>query len=122
MESSTPEGEVNQGVPAGITLEAQGIQGPAAQTLLTMVDVFEDMLNLVARKSVGYGDAWQRQGWMGNLARIQSKSDRLKSLLWHDKETVDPVEAVDDTLLDLANLAVFMRLNRVLGNKWGERR
>lgn len=107
-----------------ITIKIEGIEPEqlAYDTVRSVADMFEAALNLVAQKSVGYGDAWAEQGWMGNLARIMSKTSRLKNLLWQDMEFADSTESVDDTLLDLINLGAFMRMNRLSHNRWGNHR
>lgn len=89
--------------------------------VMLAASVMEDALNLIAEKSKGYGDAWRDQGWMGNLARIQSKTSRLRNMLWQDHETGVKEESVEDTLLDLLNLSAFMMVNRWNANKWGRR-
>jgi hypothetical protein len=85
-------------------------------------EVFEDALNLAASKNASYGDAWRRQGWMGNFARIHSKTSRLKNMIWRDDKDLDGAdkETIEDTLLDLINLAGFMMINRTDRNKWGD--
>jgi len=79
--------------------------------------------DLIIKKSAGYGDAWQQQGYMGNLARILSKAARLENMLWRDYtlETaqIDGGEAAMDTLQDLGALCAFMIANLDEGNRWG---
>jgi hypothetical protein len=80
------------------------------------------VLALVREKDKAYGGAWQKQGYMGNLARILSKAERLKNMCWTDSEgiTVDPDdESVMDTLHDLMALCAFMASNIEEGNRWG---
>lgn len=96
--------------------------------LQNLRNVVGDALRLADAKNEAYGDAWQKQGYMGNLARIQSKAARLKALLWRDADgdgyplpanyTRDG-ETVIDTLLDLINLAGFMAVNWTEENRWG---
>jgi len=105
----------------GLPPEMQG--SPLHKTLVMMTEVFEDCLNLVAEKSVGYGNAWQEQGWMGNAARIMSKAARLKSMVWRDelrRGFYATDESIEDTVLDTVNLSLFFLLNRRLSNKWGQ--
>lgn len=83
------------------------------------VRVMEHCLNLVLEKTEGYGEAWRQQGWMGNLARIGSKTARLQSMLWGKHEKPGFGERVEDTALDLINLTVFFLLNRARDNQWG---
>jgi hypothetical protein len=95
-------------------------QGSAEYRLATeMVVVFENALNLAMEKNQGYGDAWQQQGWMGNLARILSKTARLKNLAWRDLSVEYATEPHEETVVDLINLAVFFLFNRRDSNKWG---
>lgn len=88
--------------------------------------VWQEHARLVAAKleeKVGYGSAWQEQGYMGNLARIQSKTSRLKNLLWRDDcgpdLQMDSDESVLDTLLDLSALCALAISNIEEGNRWG---
>jgi len=87
--------------------------------VLKLAYVFEGVITTVYAKSFQYGNAWQKQGWMGNLARVQSKVSRLKNMLWRDEEVHSNSEPVQDTLQDLIALAAFMLLNRGDQNKWG---
>lgn len=107
-----------------ITIKIEGLDPAAApyETLRSVADVFEKCLYLIEEKSAGYGDAWVQQGWMGNLARIMSKTSRLKNMLWRDMGIESTSEPITDTLLDLVNLSAFMIINRSFGNRWGDRR
>lgn len=86
-----------------------------------------EVRRIIEAKSKGYGSAWQVQGYMGNLARVLSKSSRLKNILWNDNtgdhsdgEEVHPqYESLQDTLRDLAALCAFMASNIEEGNRWG---
>lgn len=78
----------------------------------------------IVRKSQGYGDAWRRQGYMGNLARVLSKSARLDNMLWCDVDQgmtdgPDTQESVTETLVDLGAMAAFTVANLEEGNRWG---
>jgi hypothetical protein len=78
----------------------------------------------IVRKSEGYGDAWRRQGHMGNLARVLSKSARLENMLWRDDQSNGigasvGGESVADTLVDMAALCAFLLANFEEGNRWG---
>lgn len=82
----------------------------------------ESVLTLVRQKNRAYQDAWKEQGYMGNLARIQSKTARLKNMLWRDatdKDWEDNSEPVMDTLLDLMALCAFALTNLEESNRWG---
>lgn len=92
------------------------------ESVLRVAEVMEQCLNLVAAKSQGYGDAWRSQGWMGNVARVQSKTARLTNMLWRDMPIEDGDETVEETLKDLMNLTAFTILNRRVGNRWGRGR
>lgn len=89
--------------------------------LEAMAFEMQKALNIAARKNRAYGSAWREQGWMGNLARILSKTSRLKALLWRDDARVlSDDEAVIDTLHDLINLTVFALMNLGQQNRWGK--
>ena len=98
---------------------------PAAVAFAAHAEVVQA---LVRKKDEAYGGAWQAQGWMGNLARIQSKTERLKNMLWREKpwlgtggeEDAEEQESVLDTLHDLMALAAFMASNIEEGNRWGQ--
>lgn len=93
------------------------LQGGAG--LEAFVHVLEGAVNTYWQKELIYGGAWRKQGWMGNIARIMSKTARLQNMVWREfpLESVD--EPVQDTLQDLINLAVFTLLNRGQDNRWG---
>jgi hypothetical protein len=79
----------------------------------------------IVRKSQGYGNAWQAQGYMGNLARVLSKTSRLKNILWKDDQSNGigasvGGESLADTLVDLGALAAFLSANFEEGNRWGQ--
>lgn len=95
-------------------------QGSADHHLASqMVEVFENALNLAMAKNAGYGNAWQEQGWMGNLARILSKTARLKNMVWRDNGVESLPEPHEETIGDIINLCVFFLFNRRGLNKWG---
>lgn len=74
---------------------------------------------LIIGKSQNYGEAWREQGWRGNMARILSKTSRLKYMLWCTNPLQSTVEPVEDTLLDIGALAAFLLANRKEDNEWG---
>ena len=84
-----------------------------------LVRLFERCINLVLVKNATYGNAWRQQGYQGNLARILSKTARLKEMLWGEHEKPGLHESVEDTARDLINLTAFFLLNRQVENKWG---
>jgi hypothetical protein len=86
--------------------------------------VLDEALELARAKNEAYGDSWRKRGYMGNLARIFSKADRLENMVWQDDHDTDhegQSESVEDTLLDLVNLAAFALVNAREGNRWGKR-
>lgn len=95
----------------------EGTEGTV--TLISLASVFDQALTLAHSKNATYGDAWRRQGWMGNLARIMSKMARLKHMLWRDHDLESSDEPVTDTAIDLVNLTGFLIINRSETNKWG---
>lgn len=85
-----------------------------------VANLYAEAFNLFVKKNVSYGGAWQQQGYMGNVARILSKASRLKNMLWCNYPRNDTDESVEDTALDMMNIAVFFILNFRRGNKWGD--
>lgn len=92
---------------------------PGGSGVEAFVHQLEGALNTFYAKEKMYGGAWRQQGWMGNLARIMSKTARLKNMLWRGEELTDEQETVNDTLQDMINLCVFALLNRGQRNRWG---
>lgn len=95
-------------------------------------NVVGDALRLLEHKNQSYRDAWRKQGYMGNLGRLQSKAERLKNLLWRDADGngyplppdrigAEQAETVVDTLLDMVNLSAFMVVNWTAENRWGSK-
>ena len=89
------------------------------RSLMKATEILASALVTMAGKDVQYGEAWREQGWRGNLARILSKAARLRAMLWRKDPVEGAEESVEDTLLDLINLAIFMLLNRRSENEWG---
>jgi len=86
-----------------------------------------DAVLALLKKKQAYGNAWQEQGYMGNLARILSKSDRLRNMMWKDlgqdesaPDSPDQSESVLDTLYDLSALCALAISNIEEGNRWGK--
>lgn len=91
-----------------------------SHTVLMATEVFAGALAMLKAKDRQYGGAWREQGWMGNLARIMSKTARLRNMLWRDSFSESySGERVQDTLQDLINLCAFTLLNMQGGNRWG---
>jgi hypothetical protein len=90
-------------------------------TMQGLMVFFDGCVELAGRKDAAYGGAWRRQGYMGNLARLMSKSDRLRNMLWNNRASYgeDQSETVQDTLQDMANIVGFMYRNYEEGNQWG---
>lgn len=108
-----------------VTVDYEGVEpGAVVGDISTeqFAQVLQEMANLYAEKTIGYGEAWREQGWMGNLARIMSKTARLRNMSWRRDPIENGKETTEDTLLDLANLSIFGLLNRRDGNFWGRQR
>ena len=96
-------------------------------TALSVWQIHSDAVLALLKKKQAYGDAWQEQGYMGNLARILSKTSRLKNMVWRDtpfepgteEASSGSEETLIDTLLDLSALCAFMAANIEEGNRWG---
>lgn len=91
-------------------------------TMQGLMVFFDGCVELAGRKDAAYGGAWRRQGYMGSLARLMSKADRLRNMLWTNASSyglTEGEETVQDTLQDMANLAGFMYRNYEDGNQWG---
>jgi hypothetical protein len=95
-----------------------GREGDA--TTAKLLDIFAECIVLQRQKTQTYGDAWRSQGEMGNVARVLSKVARLKKMCWTSNQIDSHTESVEDTLLDLINLAGFTLINRRDRNKWGD--
>ena len=75
----------------------------------------DDMIKTYVAKNHDYGDSFSKSieewGSVAGLVRIQDKFNRAKNLLMKCTETSSRVdEAVSDTLLDLANYAIMLRM------------
>jgi hypothetical protein len=103
-----------------LKLKVEGHEGYAYGSMIeAFVHELEGVVNIVWLKTQRYGDTWRKQGWMGNLARILSKSGRLENMQWQDFGVEDANESVQDTAQDLVALAVFFLMNKGQQNKWG---
>lgn len=91
------------------------------QEMPDLGEVFLQALELAKAKNESYGDAWRKRGYMGNLARVLNKSDRLQNMMWQDNGDAPEAfsESVEDTLIDLINISAFMYINLREGNRWG---
>lgn len=105
----------------GLPINEIGGTSAPDRTVLALAHVFEEALNVAYRKASGYGMAWQRQGYMGNVARILSKTARIENLVWNDEpEGDDHCENVQDTLGDLVSIVAFALVNYKADNRWGK--
>lgn len=118
--------EQMQGMLVPLKVAAE-IRFPDHPTVQGVAAYFEECTELVRTKNAMYGDAWKRQGYMGNLGRVLSKTARLEAMLWRDQGYADTAEeiketdeSIEDTLRDLANLTAFMYRNYQDGNRWGK--
>lgn len=105
---------------------------PSFEDLIPAVQAWDafaaEVRKTIIVKSRGYGDAWEHQGWLGNLARILSKASRLKSMLWREKpwlgtggdESAEEQEHVRETAVDMAALCAFLAANVEAENRWGK--
>lgn len=91
------------------------------ETQRRLLHLFESCLVLQQRKASTYGEAWRDQGWVGNVGRVLSKAARLKNMVWRDQPVESATEPVDETLMDMINLAAFALINYTDKNKWGNR-
>lgn len=89
------------------------------RTLLRLCEVFAGVLATVHAKERHYAGAWRDQGWRGNLARVLSKTSRLRNMLWRSDPIEGSGEPAQDTLQDLISLTAFTILNRQARNEWG---
>ena len=119
-------GACNRGAMATVHHERPStIETTQGDAVIAFTAYAEAVRELVRVKDAAYGGAWQKQGYIGNLARILSKADRLKNICWQDESgTPEPAastldENVLDTLKDLMALAAFMAANIEDGNRWG---
>jgi hypothetical protein len=90
-----------------------------SQTVLRAANEMAGALGTLWAKEGLYGGAWRQQGWMGQLARIMSKTARLRAMLWADQDREDAQEPVRDTVQDLINLCALFLINRQERNRWG---
>lgn len=103
-----------------ITFEVDDtVDDATAKTVNAVASEMAVVLGIIAQKEMAYGSAWKAQGWVGNLARVLSKTSRLRNMLWREEELMDSKERVSDTLHDLTALAMFMAINIKENNKWG---
>lgn len=88
---------------------------PEPWNVQTFRKITEEMVKTYKMKNLDYGDSFAQSvnewGPVAGLVRIQDKFNRAKNLLMICAETSLRVdEAVSDTLLDLANYAIMLRM------------
>lgn len=92
-----------------------------SDTHLRATRVLDEAMRVMSEKNSSYQDAWQEQGWRGNLARIMSKVTRLRNMLWRNNVSLlnGDKEHPRETLLDVINCCVFAILNLDDEREWG---
>lgn len=92
-----------------------------SDTHLRATRVLDEAMRVMSEKNSSYQDAWQEQGWRGNLARIMSKVSRLRNMLWRNNVSLlnGDKEHPRETLLDVINCCVFAILNLDDEREWG---
>lgn len=83
--------------------------------------VLDEAMRLMSEKNASYNDAWREQGWRGCLARIMSKTTRLRNMLWRSHTSLlnGDKEHPRETALDMINHLVFFILNLDDDREWG---
>lgn len=84
-------------------------------------EIVDEMFKVYKAKNHDYGnsvqDTYDRLGDASFLTRILDKVNRLVSLTQPGKEAQVKDEAIEDTILDLANYAVIYKMTRESSNK-----
>lgn len=77
-----------------------------------MKELYETLLETWRRKNSDYGNSFdkgiEKRGYISALTRMDDKFNRIDELLSNPGECLVKDEAVDDTLLDLANYCVML--------------
>lgn len=71
-----------------------------------LVDVAFFVIDVIMRKNHDYGDAWQRQGINGCMARLADKLFRIETLA-NGNEILVQGEKLEDTLVDAIGYAML---------------
>lgn len=75
--------------------------------------ILEEMNELYARKNADYGNSvgetYQKYGAVSYLVRIEDKLNRARTLLMGNNQLVND-EKVIDTLTDMANYCILLRM------------
>jgi len=92
-----------------------------SETIRDMSRIFDEAIRLASEKNAKYGDAWQDQGWRGNLSRILEKDKRLRTMLWRAGEPFlnGEKEHPRETAMDMMNTLAFLILNMDADREWG---
>lgn len=91
------------------------------QTHMRATRILDEAMRLMSEKNASYQDAWQEQGWRGCLARIMSKTTRLRNMLWRNNVSLlnGEKETPRETALDMINHLVFFIANLDDEREWG---
>lgn len=77
-------------------------------------EITTEMAETYARKNSDYGDSFGQSvkefGPVAGVVRISDKFNRLKSLLSAEKEQMVSDESIMDTLTDMANYCIMLRM------------
>lgn len=76
-------------------------------------EITSDMAETYNRKNSDYGDSFGQSirefGFVAGVVRISDKFNRLKSLLSGKEQKIND-ESVQDTLLDMANYCIMLKM------------
>lgn len=77
-------------------------------------EITSEMKELYERKNADYGDSFTEAinefGYVSALVRLKDKYNRVKNLLLSGKDPSVAKESVIDTLTDMANYAILLRM------------
>ena len=77
-------------------------------------EITTEMAETYARKNSDYGDSFGQSvkefGPVAGVVRISDKFNRLKSLLSAEKEQMVSDESIMETLTDMANYCIMLRM------------
>lgn len=77
-------------------------------------EITTEMAETYTRKNSDYGDSFGQSvkefGPVAGVVRISDKFNRLKSLLSAEKEQMVSDESIMDTLTDMANYCIMLRM------------
>ena len=85
-------------------------------------EITSDMAKTYERKNNDYSDSFGQSirefGFVAGVVRISDKFNRLKSLLLSGKEQKVNDESVQDTLLDMANYCIMLKMEMENGSPY----